>query len=547
VRILILLISFILILPLSAAAEKRLGLVIGNDAYSDVPQLRKAVADATSVSAALDSLGYEVITVLDAPRREMNRRISEFTGRLEPGDMAFVFFAGHGVEIDGENYLLPTDIVTPATGERDFVKSESIALSRLLDRVRATGARTTVAVIDACRNNPFPTANGRSIGGTRGLGRISAPEGTFVIFSAGAGQLALDELTDADPASNSVFTRALLPRITQPGLELREMIAGLRTEVRDLARTVNHQQFPAYYDELLGDFYFAGASGDAPAPAPQQVAALEDPMRADFDLARSVGTPEALEAFLERYSDRSDEFSYGMARQLLESQTANTRTPASKPTPEPTPKREPEPVTPIVITNAREMIRATQAALNDAGCRAGIADGIVGKRTRQAFSRFIADSGADLVAGDLGSQKALNTVAAAGSGTCKVVVAAAPAPAPKATPGTGSTATETPTPAADTALSLAGRWKFKATCALLLKVTGTISYTKAGSNYYSGRLTDSLGQQANSEVYLNGTNISGTSYFPGVTDKWHGRLAADGKSYTGAGSTGCTFYVWRVG
>ena len=136
------------------------------------------------------------------------------------------------VEIDGENYLLPTDIVAPSSGETDFVKSESIALSNLLDRVRATGARTSIAIIDACRDNPFETVSGRSVGRTRGLGRINAPEGMFVIFSAGAGQMALDRLSDDEPAQNSVFTRALLPRLSEPGLELRSMVSDLRREVR---------------------------------------------------------------------------------------------------------------------------------------------------------------------------------------------------------------------------------------------------------------------------------------------------------------------------
>ncbi|MBY6138253.1 caspase family protein [Leisingera daeponensis] len=144
--------------------------------------------------------------------------------------------------MDGENYLLPTDIAAPSAGGSAFATSKSIALSDLLDRVRKTGTRSAVVFIDACRNNPFKLVEGRSISTTRGLGRIAAPQGTFVIFSAGAGRLALDRRNEDDTSENSDFTRALLPLQSELGLELRTLAAGLRREVRDLALTVQHIQ-----------------------------------------------------------------------------------------------------------------------------------------------------------------------------------------------------------------------------------------------------------------------------------------------------------------
>ncbi len=270
-------IFWVVVLCLAAVpawAERKVALLIGNNAYEEVEPLAKAVADAEAMAAKLQSIGYEVILATDVTRRDFNLRISQFTGYLGPGDTAFIFYAGHGIEIEGENYLLPVDILVPDAASSDFVRSESIPLSGLLDRVRRTGARATLAVIDACRNNPFPQRAGRSIGGTRGLARLAAPEGTFVMFSAGAGQLALDQLNETDDQANSVFTRLLLPKIGQPGLELRELISDLRVEVRDLARTENHAQFPAYYDELLGEFYFTEAAAGAPAPAPAEALAV---------------------------------------------------------------------------------------------------------------------------------------------------------------------------------------------------------------------------------------------------------------------------------
>jgi uncharacterized caspase-like protein len=526
--------------PTSILAQDRLALVIGNDAYTEVPKLTKAVADARAIGAKLRDLGFETIQATDLDRRGMNGAISKFTARLDPGDIAFVFFAGHGVEIDSENYLLPTEIVAPNSGEDDFVKSESIALSSLLDRVRKTGARLSIAIIDACRNNPFETVAGRSIGRTRGLGRINAPQGMFVIFSAGAGQLALDELHENDTAQNSVFTRALLPRMSRPGLELRTLVSDLRLEVRDLARTVQHSQVPAYYDELLGEFYFTPVAASAARPTGQAPQLPEAQMRADLDLARSIGTAMAYDSFLEKYAGNSESYSYEVALQLRQGletpeKTAQSRHAESNP---PTPPD----ATPVSAPsdNNREVIRATQRALNNIGCSAGGADGVVGPRTRRAFRSYRAASGSVLNQEDLGSQNALKELKAVKGNVCK------PANSQTATTQTAVTTTPTARPAPKT-FSLSGSWSFKATCALLVKVTGTVRYASAGGNKYNGRLSDSLGQQANTEVYLNERQISGTDFFPGITVTWRGRLASDGKSFTANGSTGCAVYAWRTG
>jgi uncharacterized caspase-like protein len=514
----------LVVLPLSAEAERRIALIIGNDTYSEVPRLDKAVADATAIADVLAAQGFETVTATNANRRQMNRTISTFTGQLQPGDTAVLFFAGHGVEIDGENYLLPTDIIAPASGERDFIKSESIALSTLLDRVRATGARTTIGIIDACRNNPFQTTAGRSIGRTRGLGRLTAPQGTFVIFSAGAGQLALDELNEEDEAANSVFTRLLLPRLAQPDLELRTMVAELRTEVRDLALTVNHQQFPAYYDELLGDFYFAAVPAPVRATSKDPETAA-DPMRADFDLARSLDSPEALRAFLDRYADRADEFTYRMAAQLLEQYDAQIEPePAARiPSPDPSPT-EPD---------RQSIISDTQTALNAAGCSAGPADGVAGPNTRRAFRQFITDTGAELQPDELGTEKVLNAIQNRGTATC-TARNVAPSDRPDVSPG-------------QTGYNLAGSWQFRASCPLFIKTTGTVRYRRTGPNTFRGTVNDSLGQTATTHVTLTGRSMKIVLYWPQLTTYASGTLAPDGNSYTNTASNGCSATVWRTG
>lgn len=523
-----------LLLAVPALADKRIGLVIGNDAYQEVPPLDKARADAVAIAGALAAQGFEIIRATDATRRDMNRRISDFTARLEPGDTAFVFYAGHGVEIDGENYLLPTDIAAPASGEQDFIAAESIALSDLLDRVRGTGARAAIVIVDACRNNPFEATTGRSIGRTRGLGRITAPQGTFVIFSAGAGQLALDELTEDDGAANSVFTRALLPKLAQPGLELRAMMSDLRLEVRNLARQVNHVQVPAYYDELIGEFYFAKA-GPEPAAEPAAQPPGNDSMRADFELAQEIGTPEALNLFLDRYKHRKDDFVYQLALRLRDdrrnaSPSRTTAEPAKPKVPQPSPAPAPAPE-----PDRRALLRDTQAALNAVGCDAGPADGVIGPRTRRAYADFIAQSDAGLVPGDLGSQRALDLVQAADGRVCK------PAPAAPAATGGPATAAAPAAPAFD----LSGDWRYFASCRFGVKIFGSVSYRKTGPGRYAGRLLDSLGRQGSATVQLNGRSLSGTNRWPTNTETIAGTVSEDGSSFSGRSSAGCRFTVRR--
>lgn len=531
-HILFLCFAFILT-PFIASAEQRLGLVIGNDNYAQVENLQKARADASAVSEALQARGYTVATVLDAPRRQMNLQISQFISRLDPGDTALVFYAGHGVEIDGENYLLPTDIATPARGEEDFVKSESIALSGLLDRIRATGATTTLAIIDACRDNPFKASNNRSIGRTRGLGRIIAPQGTFVVFSAGAGQTALDRLDNADPSDNSVFTRMLLPRLKTPGLELRDMVSGLRRDVRDLARTVGHEQFPAYYDELLGQFYF---TPDTPADPP--VAVTEEPqpeafdaIRADFDLARSLNTHDAYSTFIEQYAERQDEFTVRMAMKLrddLGGAEAEEPAPAAQETPDNVPD------TPAPIMSRRDILRETQAHLNALGCNAGVADGIVGPRSRAAFRRFLAATDTDLQSGDLGTARALELIKSRSGTLCKQV-AASPSP--------GASVTATPTAPVASApkprtYSLAGSWRWSATCPLGVTASGSTVYRSTGGNSYSGTINSTVGR-GTLRGTLNGRSYSATENFGWITNTANGTMSRDGGSMSIRVSNGC--------
>ncbi|MFZ1813006.1 MAG: caspase family protein [Rhizobiaceae bacterium] len=294
--ILALLLTLAACLDAWAAEGRRLALVIGNDAYRNITVLKKAVNDATALGEALQNAGFSVTRKTDLDRRQMNRAIQDFVAQVEAGDVAMLFYAGHGVEIAGKNYLLPVDVPDASGADAEFIQAESIALDDVLERLRQKEARLNLLILDACRNNPFRSGT-RSLGGNAGLARIAAPQGTFVMYSADVGEAALDRLGEDDPDPNSVFTRTLIPLLDRNDLDLVDTAREVRRQVRSLALTVRHQQTPAYYDAVLGDFFFSrSATGDTPRQ--DETAGNQDSSGKDADadsLALLDGTKEPRE------------------------------------------------------------------------------------------------------------------------------------------------------------------------------------------------------------------------------------------------------------
>lgn len=264
-----------------AWAEKRVALVIGNDLYPNLPadrQLKKAANDATTVADALRSLGFDIVLGTNLGRQGMIDRLADFTARLEPGDTAALFYAGHGVAIAGVNYLVPSDVPTVNEGAEARVRGASIAEPDVIAELQAKAVRVAFVVIDACRDNPFPRAAGRSIGSTRGLADAKPARGIFTLYSAGIGQTALDQLSSNDTAHNSVFTRIFVEQLKRPELHLGDLAVEVRERVAALALTATdaggqpapHEQTPAYYDQTLGGRIFlwnAGSSNGEPKVA----------------------------------------------------------------------------------------------------------------------------------------------------------------------------------------------------------------------------------------------------------------------------------------
>ncbi len=229
----------------------RKALVIGNDTYKSVTKLLNAREDAKAIASNLTAVGYKVTLQLDLNEKEMKAALRTFSSQVQGGDEVMFFFAGHGVQLGAANYLLPTDIAGESEAQ---VKDEAIQLQRVLDDMTEKKAKFTLAMIDACRDNPFKST-GRNIGG-RGLAPTTAATGQMVVFSAGTGQQALDRLGNNDKSKNGVFTRTFLKEMQKPGVSIDRIVKNVRNEVAELAKTVGHEQVPAIYDQVLGDFYF---------------------------------------------------------------------------------------------------------------------------------------------------------------------------------------------------------------------------------------------------------------------------------------------------
>ena len=211
-----------------------------------------------------------------------------------------IHYSGHGIEIDKQNFLLPADIPNPESGDSELLKSESLPLSTLVDTVKEKGAGVRIFIIDACRDNPFAKAGKRALGTTRGLAAVEPPQGSFIMYSAGTGQSALDRLNENDSSPTSVYTRILLSRFDKKGLALRDLAADVRKEVAGLAKSVGHEQSPAYYDEMTVDFSFLpGEPAKTDTSAPPQND--QDEARQAWESVKDLNSIAALEIVASRY------------------------------------------------------------------------------------------------------------------------------------------------------------------------------------------------------------------------------------------------------
>jgi uncharacterized caspase-like protein len=280
-----------------AWAAKRVALIIGNSAYQNAPPLPNPVNDGAMIAATLKDAGFDVVDSRhDLPALEMRRMLRDFADSARDADIAVIYYAGHGMEVDGTNYLIPVD----AKLERDTdVYDETLSLDRIL--VAAEPAKQLrLVILDACRDNPFAknmkkTVALRSIG--RGLAKIEPTSpNTLIAYSAKAGSTAADGDT-----KNSPFTIALAKHLTTPGLDVRRAFGFVRDDV--LKATANRQE-PFVYGSLGGDDVpLVPVPARAASPASGPVPSPQADMRRDYEFALQIGNRAAFSAFLAQYPD----------------------------------------------------------------------------------------------------------------------------------------------------------------------------------------------------------------------------------------------------
>jgi len=222
-------------------ATKRIALVIGNSHYSTSP-LPNPVNDARDITATLQSLGFEVMLVTDARLREMEEAIDNFSRKAHDATALF-FYAGHGLQVDGENYLVPIDAEMDDEGD---VRYEAVSAGRVLDNLRYAGSSMNIIVLDACRNVPFARSFRSS---SRGLAMLNAPRGSIVAFSTAPGDVAADGI-----GRNSPYASAFIRHAADPNLQVE---AFFKEVAKDVAAQTDGKQRPWISSDFLGDFSFA--------------------------------------------------------------------------------------------------------------------------------------------------------------------------------------------------------------------------------------------------------------------------------------------------
>jgi hypothetical protein len=386
-----------------AQTEERVALVIGNSAYQDVAPLENPKNDATDLATALERIGFSVTLAIDLDNQGMRGALREFRDKANGADMAIVYFAGHGVEIAKQNYLIPVDAHLETDSDVLF---DTIPIDLINEAV--SGAKTLrMVLLDACRNNPFlgkirvAEDTGRSLG--RGLGAFEPIGGTLVAFASKGGTIALD-----GAGRNSPFMEGLLAHIEEPGLDIMLMMRKVRDTV--LEETGNRQE-PFVYGSLPGrEIYLVEPTEQAAVvqpPAGSAAPALSNPAQEDFawSLVKDSADPEQIKSFIRNFPGGAH-FDEALARLQTLSQTPDVQVADLPEAPE-----IPEPIDP------RALIIAIQRELDVAGCKPGTADGQWGNQSRKALQTFSDAAGLGLTTMEP-TEDVLNVLKSRGTVVC---------------------------------------------------------------------------------------------------------------------------------
>lgn len=266
--------------PTSSSSEtKRVALVIGNSAYAIGP-LKNPVNDARAMRDALLDLGFEVTYHENLTQKNMKLAIRAFGKKINGGAVGLFYFAGHGVQVNGQNFLIPVDSIPNSEDEVEF---EAVRADEILAQMARAENGMNIVILDACRNNPF-ARNFRST--SEGLARMNAPTGTIIAYATAPGSVA----SDGAGTNNSIYTQALLRYMRMPGLSIEEVFKRVRIAVRE---TTQKKQTPWEESSLTGDFYFREtvktvSSGELVSPSVTPPAVATSPANAPTSVAENL-------------------------------------------------------------------------------------------------------------------------------------------------------------------------------------------------------------------------------------------------------------------
>lgn len=263
-----------LLCALPAAAEKRVALIVGNSAYQNVTRLDNPRNDAVLMADTLGGLGFTLIggrAQLDLDKSALDTAIQNFGRQIQGADVALFYYAGHGVQISGSNYLVPVNANPTREADVDF---QMVDINLVLRQMQGSGTRLNLVILDACRNNPFGARGLRSSDG--GLAQMRAPEGTLISYATQPGSVAQDGSDGHSP-----YTKALAATIRQSGLDIFQTFNQVGLAVK--RETAGAQQPWVSSSPIGGSFYFTAPAGPQVATTPSQPPGAADPLRPDPD------------------------------------------------------------------------------------------------------------------------------------------------------------------------------------------------------------------------------------------------------------------------
>lgn len=270
-----------------SGAGPRTALVVGNSRYASAP-LRNPVNDARAMAATLRRVGFDVELLLEASQKELKQAIDQFGQRLQPGSVGLFYYSGHGMQVEGRNYLIPVDAEIAAEADVEY---ESVEVGRVLAKMATAQNAMNLVILDACRNNPYARSF-RSA--AQGLAMLKAPSGTFIAYATAPGAVASD-----GAGRTGLFTGELIEQLETPGLKVEDVFKRVRRAVQQKS---NHTQIPWEASSLTGDFYFRPA--EASVHTSEQLPALHQRFQADQEswaMIKDSSNPEDFWLFLRSF------------------------------------------------------------------------------------------------------------------------------------------------------------------------------------------------------------------------------------------------------